>query len=82
MTHPTDSARADALAIAGIDTGSLDAPMIEASDLFGQTDDEREPEHGVSATAMACEAAALHGATPGRDEFDSRDVWDRDDAMA
>ena len=30
---------------------------------------------------MACEAAALYGATPGRDEFDSRDVWDRDDAL-
>ena len=77
MTHPTDTAMADALAIAGIDTGSLDAPMMETPD-----DDEREPEHGASATAMACEAAARHGATPGRDEFDSRDVWDRDDAMA
>ena len=80
MTHPTDTAMADALAIAGIDTGSLDGPMIEASD-HGD-DDESEPEHGASATALACDSLALHGATPGRDEFDSRDVWDRDDAMA
>ena len=75
MTRPTDTAMADALAIAGIDTGSLDAPMVDIPD-------DDEPEHAASATAMACEAAARHGATPGRDEFDSRDVWDRDDAMA
>ena len=79
MTHPTDTAMADAFATAGIDTGSLHAPMIEAPD---HGDDEREPEHAASATALACETLALHGATPGRDEFDSRDVWDRDDAMA
>ena len=34
-----------------------------------------------SATAAACEHAALYGATPERDEFDTRDVWDRDDAI-
>ena len=33
-----------------------------------------------SATAAACEHAALFGATPERDEFDSREVWDADDA--
>ena len=40
----TDTAMADAFAAAGFDAGSLDAPMIEASDLFGQTgggDDKR-----------------------------------------
>ena len=74
----TDTAMADAFAAAGFDTGSLDAPMIETPD---HGDDGREPEHAASATAMACEAAALYGATPGRDEFDSRDVWDRDDAL-
>ncbi len=36
---------------------------------------------GQSATATACEHAALYGATPGRDEFDTRDVWDEDEAI-
>ena len=75
MPHPTDTAMADAFASAGIDTGSLDAPMLE-------TPDDDESEHAASATALACESLARHGAIPGRDEFDSRDVWDRDDAMA
>ncbi len=35
---------------------------------------------GQSATATVCENAALFGATPERGEFDSRDVWDADDA--
>ena len=35
-----------------------------------------------SPTAMACENAALFGATPERDEFDTRDVWDRDETIA
>ena len=81
MTHPTDTAMADAFASAGIDTGSLDAPMIEVSDLFGQSDDGHEPEHAASATAMACEAAALHGATPGPDEFDNRPLWEAPDRI-
>ncbi len=33
-----------------------------------------------SVTATVCENAALFGAAPERDEFDTRDVWDRDDA--
>ena len=37
--------------------------------------------HEHSATAAACEHAALYGATPERDEFDTRDVWDADDAL-
>ena len=37
--------------------------------------------HEHSATAAACEHAALYGATPERDEFDTRDVWDADDAI-
>ena len=36
---------------------------------------------GQSVTATVCENAALYGAAPERDEFDSRDVWDRDDAL-
>ena len=35
-----------------------------------------------SSTAATCEQAALFGATPERGEFDSREVWDRDDALA
>ena len=79
MTHPNDTAMADAFASAGIDTGSPDAPVMEVSD---SSEDGHEPEHAASATALACDSLARHGATPGRDEFDSRDIWDRDDAMA
>ena len=31
--------------------------------------------HEHSATAAACDHAALYGATPERDEFDTRDIW-------
>ena len=34
-----------------------------------------------SATASICENAALFGATPERGEFDTREVWDEDDAL-
>ena len=34
-----------------------------------------------SHTAVICENAALYGATPSRDEFDPREVWDEDDAV-
>ena len=36
---------------------------------------------GQSATAAICENAQLFGAAPERDECDSREVWDRDDAL-
>ena len=36
---------------------------------------------GQSATAAICENAQLFGAAPERDEFDSRELWDRDDAL-
>ncbi len=36
---------------------------------------------GQSATATVCEHAALFGATPERDEFDPREIWDEDDAL-
>ena len=36
-------------------------------------------EHSVTATV--CDNAALYGATPERDEFDPRVVWDKDDAL-
>ena len=35
-----------------------------------------------SQTAMACEQAALFGATPGPDEFDNREIWNEDEALA
>ena len=34
-----------------------------------------------SVTHAICESAALYGATPERDEFDTREVWDEDDAL-
>ena len=36
---------------------------------------------GQSATAAICENAQLFGAAPERDEFDTRELWDRDDAL-
>ncbi|MYF86423.1 MAG: DUF2493 domain-containing protein, partial [Rhodospirillaceae bacterium] len=36
---------------------------------------------GQSVTATVCEHAQLFGATPERDEFDTRDVWDADEAI-
>ena len=33
-----------------------------------------------SVTAAVCQQAQLYGATPGRGELDTRDVWDKDDA--
>ncbi len=36
---------------------------------------------GQSVTATVCENAALYGATPERDEFDTRVIWDKDDAL-
>ena len=68
-TETGDTAMANAFAQAGIDTGALDR---------GDGDRER---HGASPTATACEQAALYGATPERDEFDSREVWDEDEAL-
>ena len=35
-----------------------------------------------SMTATVCENAALFGAAPERDEFDTREIWDADDALA
>ncbi|MYF85734.1 MAG: DUF2493 domain-containing protein [Rhodospirillaceae bacterium] len=35
-----------------------------------------------SPTAVICENAALYGATPERGEFDPREIWDRDGAVA
>ena len=35
-----------------------------------------------SQTAIACEQAALFGATPGPDEFDNREIWNEDEALA
>ena len=31
---------------------------------------------------MACEQAALFGATPGPDEFDNRETWNEEEALA
>ena len=36
----------------------------------------------TSQTAMACEQAALYGATPGPDEFDNRETWNEAEALA
>ena len=43
--------------------------------------DNIEQSEAHSVTAAVCENAALYGAAPERDEFDTRDVWDGDDAI-
>jgi len=43
------------------------------------TDNTDTQNHSV--TAMICEQAQLYGASPDRDEFDPREVWDADDAL-
>ena len=43
--------------------------------------DNIEQSEAQSVTAAVCENAALYGAAPERDEFDTRDVWDADDAI-
>ncbi len=42
---------------------------------------ENIADKGQSLMATVCENAQLFGATPEPDEFDSRDVWDQDDAI-
>ena len=44
-------------------------------------DIDRIDTQAQSVTATVCENAQLFGATPERDEFDPRDIWDRDDAL-
>ena len=39
-------------------------------------------ERNQSITATVCEQAALFGATPERDEFDTREVWDEEGAIS
>ena len=56
------------------------APLPAA--FAGEDSDPDDAFHASSATASTCTAMAVFAATPGRDEFDSRDVWDRDDATA
>ena len=43
--------------------------------------DNIEQSEAHSVTAAVCENAALYGAAPERDEFDTRDIWDGDDAI-
>ena len=60
-TDTSDTTMADAFARAGFDTTTV----IETDD--GDDDGPR----AQSQTAIACEQAALFGATPERDEFDN-----------
>ena len=56
----------------------IDSTDTHVSDTAG---DDTTEVHGQSPTAAACEQAALYGATPERGEFDSREIWDRDEAL-
>ncbi len=42
---------------------------------------DNDTHQAQSPTAVICDNAALYGATPNRDEFDPRDVWDKSDAL-
>ena len=50
---------------------------MNATDIIDTAETEAQ-----SATASICDNAALFGATPERGEFDTREVWDKDDALA
>ena len=39
-----------------------------------------EPPRATSVTSATCETLQLFAGAPGRDEFDTRDVWDKDEA--
>ena len=66
-----DTAMTRAFAMAG-----FTVPGIVPAD-----EDDREPRHYASVTAVACEHARLHGAVPGPGEPDNRFVWNEDDAI-
>ena len=68
----SETAMAEAFARAGFDIA--ETVVVDA--------DDTEERHAASATAAVCEHAALFGAAPERGEFDTRDIWDRDDALA
>ena len=67
----SETAMAEAFARAGFDIA--ETVVVDA--------DDTEERHAASATAAVCEHAALFGAAPERGEFDTREVWDRDDAL-
>ena len=68
----SETAMTEAFARAGF---AIAGPAIVAGD-------EGDERHAASATAAVCEHAALFGAAPERGEFDTRDIWDEDDALA
>ena len=69
-TDSTDTTMANAFAQAGFD---FEATAADDSDDDGP--------RAQSPTAIVCEQAKLYGATPERDEFDPREVWDEASAL-
>ena len=67
----SETAMTEAFARAGFEIAE---PAIVA-------EDEGEERHAASATDAVCEHAALFGAAPEKGEFDSREIWDEDDAL-
>ena len=71
-TNSTDTTMANAFAQAGFD--------FDATALIDTGEDGDAP-RALSPTAIACEQAQLYGATPERDEFDPRELWDEGSAL-
>ena len=71
-TDSTDTTMAHAFAQAGFDFDATAA--IE-------TGEDGDAPRALSPTAIACEQAQLYGATPERDEFDPRELWDEGSAL-
>ena len=71
-THSTDTTMAHAFAQAGFD--------FDATAAIDTGEDDDAP-RALSPTAIACEQAQLYGATPERDEFDPRELWDEGSAL-
>ena len=70
-TNSTDTTMAHAFAQAGFDFDAT--ASIETGDDDGP--------RAQSPTAIICEQARLYGATPERDEFDPRELWDEGSAL-
>ena len=74
-----ETVMAIALSEAGVCPIDPDLAPLPAT-FAAEVPDPDETPH--AATASTCAAMAIFAGTPGRDEFDTRDVWDRDDATS
>ena len=71
-----------AIAFSKADVRPIDAHLSSVPATFADEESPLDdPPHAASVTASSCDAMAIFAGTPGRDEFDHRDVWDREEAV-